>query len=119
MLETEYLFLGVALADAAVPWVITQWHRFANKTEFVALQETALVYYEQHSTLAKPWGWVGDVRHMGAILAEAQRWLQEDFNPRAGYGPAGSERGGGRNHLWPDCHPVLCSANDEYIPAGG
>lgn len=80
ILATPY---GIALADASVPCVITQWHRFANKTEFIVLQEAALVYYEQHSTLAKPWGWVGDVRHMGAIPAEAQRWLQEDFNPRA------------------------------------
>ncbi|RZK88001.1 MAG: hypothetical protein EOO62_38325 [Hymenobacter sp.] len=80
ILTTPY---GVALADASVPCVITQWHSFANKTEFIALQEAALVYYEQHSTLAEPWGWVGDVRHMGAIPAEAHRWLQDQFNPQA------------------------------------
>lgn len=74
---------GVALVDDAVPCVITQWHSFANKTEFIALQGTALAYFEQHSTPARPWGWVGDVRRMGAIPEEAQRWLQEEFNPRA------------------------------------
>ena len=42
-----------------------------------------MAYFEQHSTPAKPWGWVGDVRHMGAIPEEAQRWLQDEFNPRA------------------------------------
>jgi len=73
----------MALADASVPCVITQWHGFANKTEFIALQYAALVYFEQHSTPAHPWGWVGDVRHMGAIPEEAQRWLQHEFNPRA------------------------------------
>ncbi len=80
ILATPY---GTALADSAVPCVITQWHSFANKTEFIALQGAALAYYEQHSTLGSPWGWIGDVRHMGAIPEEAQRWLQDDFNPRA------------------------------------
>ncbi len=74
---------GTALADSLVPCVITQWHSFANKTEFIALQGAALAYFEQHSTLDRPWGWVGDVRHMGAIPEEAQRWLQDEFNPRA------------------------------------
>lgn len=80
ILATPY---GVALADETVPCVITQWHGFANKTEFMALQGAALAYYEQHSTVATPWGWVGDVRRMEAIPGEAQRWLQEVFNPRA------------------------------------
>lgn len=80
ILATPY---GTALADSSVPCVITQWHSFANKTEFIALQGAALAYYEQHSTLNSPWGWIGDVRHMGAIPEEAQRWLQDDFNPRA------------------------------------
>jgi hypothetical protein len=80
ILATPY---GTALADSAVPCVITQWHRFANKTEFIALQGAALTYFEQHATLTRPWGWVGDVRHMGAIPEEAQRWLQDEFNPRA------------------------------------
>ena len=80
ILATPY---GVALADADVPCVITQWHAFANKTEFIALQGAALDYFEQHATPAAPWGWVGDVRRMGAIPAEAQRWLQDEFNPRA------------------------------------
>ena len=80
ILATPY---GVALADADVPCVITQWHAFANKTEFIALQGAALAYFEQHSSPTAPWGWVGDVRRMGAIPEEAQRWLQEQFNPRA------------------------------------
>lgn len=80
ILTTPY---GVALADETVPCVITQWHGFANKTEFMALQGAALAYFEQHSTPEQPWGWVGDVRRMGAIPEEAQRWLQDEFNPRA------------------------------------
>lgn len=80
ILATSY---GVVLVDETVPCVITRWHGFANKTEFVALQSAALTYFEQHSTPAKPWGWVGDVRRMGAIPEEAQRWLQDEFNPRA------------------------------------
>ena len=80
ILATPY---GVALADADVPCVITQCHTLANKTEFITLQGAALDYFEQHSTPATPWGWVGDVRRMGAIPEEAQRWLQEEFNPRA------------------------------------
>ena len=80
ILATPY---GTALADSAVPCVITQWHSFANKTEFIALQGAALAYFEQHSTPDRPWGWVGDVRHMGAIPEEAQRWLQDEFNGRA------------------------------------
>ena len=80
ILATSY---GMALADASVPCVITQWHGFANKTEFIALQGAALAYFEQQATSDKPWGWVGDVRHMGAIPEEAQRWLQDEFNPRA------------------------------------
>ena len=80
ILATSY---GTALADPSVPCVITQWHGFANKTEFIALQGAALAYFEQHSTPGHPWGWVGDVRQMGAIPEEAQRWLQDDFNPRA------------------------------------
>jgi hypothetical protein len=80
ILATPY---GVALADEEIPCVITQWHAFANKTDFIALQGAALAYFEQHSTPDAPWGWVGDVRRMGAIPEEAQRWLQEEFNPRA------------------------------------
>jgi hypothetical protein len=80
ILATPY---GTALADDTVPCVITRWHSFANKTEFIALQGAALAYFEQHSTPERPWGWVGDVRHMGAIPDEAQRWLQDTFNPRA------------------------------------
>jgi hypothetical protein len=74
---------GTVLVDAGVPCVITQWHSFANATDFIALQQFALEYFEAHSTPAKPWGWVGDVRQMGAIPAKAQAWLIAEFNPRA------------------------------------
>ena len=74
---------GAVLVDASVPCIITQWHAFANATEFIALQGFALEYYEAHSTSQRPWGWVGDVRQMGAIPAKAQAWLIADFNPRA------------------------------------
>ncbi len=53
---------GMALADPSVPCVITRWLGLANQTEFIALQGAVLQYYEQHSTPAAPWGWVGDVR---------------------------------------------------------
>lgn len=74
---------GSVLIDASVPCVITQWHAFANATEFIGLQLFALEYFEAHSSPAQPWGWVGDVRQMGAIPAKAQAWLLADFNPRA------------------------------------
>jgi hypothetical protein len=74
---------GTVLVDASVPCVITQWHAFANAAEFIALQLFALEYFEAHSSPTRPWGWVGDVRQMGAIPAKAQAWLLADFNPRA------------------------------------
>jgi hypothetical protein len=74
---------GTVLVDASVPCVITQWHAFANATEFVAMQGFALEYFEAHSTPAQPWGWVGDVRAMSAIPDKAQHWLLHDFNSRA------------------------------------
>jgi len=74
---------GTVLVDTSVPCIITQWHAFANTTEFIALQLFALEYFEAHSSPARPWGWVGDVRQMGAIPAKAQAWLLADFNPRA------------------------------------
>jgi hypothetical protein len=74
---------GRVLVDADVPCVITQWLSFANGPDFIALQETALLYYEAHTTRARPWGFVGDVRHMSAIPAKAQAWLIAEFNPRA------------------------------------
>ena len=74
---------GTVLVDTKVPCVITQWHAFANAAEFIKLQLFALEYFEAHSSLARPWGWVGDVRQMGAIPTKAQAWLLADFNPRA------------------------------------
>lgn len=74
---------GRVLVDTEVPCVITQWLSFANAVEFIALQEAALLYYEAHASAARPWGFVGDVRHMGAIPAKAQAWLISEFNPRA------------------------------------
>ncbi|MCI1188161.1 hypothetical protein MON38_12095 [Hymenobacter sp. DH14] len=74
---------GRVLLDEAVPCVIIQWFGFANRTEFLALQNTALRYLEDHATPARPWGLVADVRRMGAIPTEVQEWLVNDFNPRA------------------------------------
>jgi hypothetical protein len=73
---------GRVLVDASVPCVITQWLSFANATEFITMQGFALEYFEAHSTPARPWGWVGDVRQMSAIPDKAQQWLLTDFNPR-------------------------------------
>ena len=66
-----------------VPCVVIQWLGFANRTEFLALQNTALLYLEDHATPARPWGLVADVRQMGAIPTEVQEWLAHEFNPRA------------------------------------
>ncbi len=74
---------GRVLVDANVPCVMTQWLSFANGPDFIRMQEAALLYYEAHATPARPWGFVGDVRHMGAIPAKAQAWLISEFNPRA------------------------------------
>ncbi|MDO7851070.1 hypothetical protein [Hymenobacter convexus] len=85
MTETEIFAepYGRVLVDEAVPCVFIQWLGFANRTEFIALQETALRYLEDHATQARPWGMVADVRRMGAIPTEAQLWLVHEFNPRA------------------------------------
>ncbi|MDO7848786.1 hypothetical protein Q5H92_20645 [Hymenobacter sp. M29] len=74
---------GRVLVDEAVPCVVIQWLGFANRTEFIALQETALRCIEDHATPSRPWGMVADVRRMGAIPTEAQLWLVHEFNPRA------------------------------------
>ena len=85
MTETEIFAepYGRVLVDEAVPCVFIQWLAFASRTEFVALQHTALRYLEDHATPARPWGMVADVRLMGAIPAEVQVWLVHEFNPRA------------------------------------
>lgn len=74
---------GRVLVDETVPCVVIQWLGFANRTEFIALQHTALRYLEDHATPARPWGMVADVRRMGAIPSEVQLWLVHEFNPRA------------------------------------
>lgn len=73
---------GTVLVDTSVPCVISQWHTFANKQEFRTLLEAAMTYFDAHSTIAKPWGWIADSRHMGAIPAEVQQWLLTVFNQR-------------------------------------
>lgn len=73
---------GSVLVDASIPCVITQWHTFANATDFITMMEAATQYFEHHSTPEQPWGWVGDVRQMGAIPAKAQAWLIAEFNGR-------------------------------------
>lgn len=74
---------GSVLADAQVPCVIVQFHGFANRTEFMNIMETGLAYYEAHATPEHPWGWIGDVRHMGAIPQAVQEWLTTSWNIRA------------------------------------
>lgn len=74
---------GSVLVDAHVPCVRTQFHGFANSTEFQRIMETGLAYFVEHPRPAQPWGWIGDVRHMGAIPQAVQDWLTTDWNPRA------------------------------------
>ncbi|HEX8506946.1 MAG TPA: hypothetical protein VF630_16395 [Hymenobacter sp.] len=74
---------GSVLADARVPCVIVQFHAFANRAEFVNIMETGLAYYAAHATPKRPWGWIGDVRRMGAIPQAVQDWLTTDWNVRA------------------------------------
>jgi hypothetical protein len=73
---------GTVLVDTSVPCIISQWHTFANKQEFRTLLETAMTYFDAHSSPTKPWGWIADSRHMGAIPAEVQQWLHTVFNQR-------------------------------------
>jgi hypothetical protein len=74
---------GSVLVDANVPCVIVQFHGFANAAEFKHLMETGLAYHTAHSRPEQPWGWVGDVRQMGAIPQAVQDWLAADWNRRA------------------------------------
>ena len=74
---------GSVLADAAVPCVITQFHGFANSVEFKRIMDTGLAYYIAHHRPGQPWGWIGDVRHMGVIPQAVQDWLTTDWNLRA------------------------------------
>ena len=74
---------GSVLADANVPCVTVQFHGFANRTEFQHIMETGLAYYEAHAHSERPWGWIGDVRRMGAIPQAVQDWLTTDWNLRA------------------------------------
>ncbi len=74
---------GSVLADAQVPCVIVQFHGFANAAEFRNIMETGLAYYQAHRQALRPWGWVGDVRRMGAIPQAVQDWLTADWNRRA------------------------------------
>jgi hypothetical protein len=74
---------GSVFADARVPCVVVQFHGFANAAEFKNIMDTGLAYYLAHSSSTQPWGWVGDVRHMGAIPQAVQDWLTADWNLRA------------------------------------
>lgn len=77
--DHSYGTVRVAPADCCL---LVEWHGFANAADFIALQEAVLAYFEAHSTPARPWGVVGDTRHMGAIPVKAQEWLVAEFNPR-------------------------------------
>ena len=74
---------GSVLVDRGIPCVIVQFHGFANTVQFKHAMETGLAYYAQHSTSARPWGWIGDVRLMSAIPREVQDWLVTNWNLRA------------------------------------
>ncbi|TDN38184.1 hypothetical protein E4631_06600 [Hymenobacter sp. UV11] len=74
---------GLVLTETSGPCIVTQWRAFASASEFIALQEAALRYFETHSTPEQPWGWVGDVHRLQAIPVQAQDWLLTDFIPRA------------------------------------
>jgi hypothetical protein len=74
---------GSVLADSTVPCVIVQFHGFANSAQFKHLMTTGLTYFAAHARPEQPWGWVGDVRHMGAIPKEVQDWLIAEWNLRA------------------------------------
>jgi hypothetical protein len=74
---------GAVLADAHVPCVIVQFHGFANRAEFIRIMETGLAYFEAHASAEQPWGWIGDVRRMGAIPQAVQDWLTTTWNIRA------------------------------------
>lgn len=71
---------GSLLLDEQVPCLISQWHGFANRTDFKTLLTFGLTYYQAHSTPAHPWGWVADTRHMSAIPQEVQQWLTQQWN---------------------------------------
>ena len=73
---------GSVLVDEEVPCVISQWHGLAHTTDFRTLLEFALAYYTTRHRSAKPWGWIGDTRQMGAISADVHEWLTHDLNPR-------------------------------------
>jgi hypothetical protein len=74
---------GSVLADSTVPCVIVQFHGFANAAEFKTIMTTGLAYFAAHARPAQPWGWVGDVRRMGAIPKQVQDWLIAEWNLRA------------------------------------
>ena len=74
---------GSVLADEKVPCVIVQFHSFANQQQFKHIMTTGLAYYQAHSPAARPWGWVGDTRHMSAIPKEVQQWLTDVWNVQA------------------------------------
>ena len=74
---------GMVAVDTRVPCVIVRFLGFANRAEFMRVMDTGLAYYAAHSQPAQPWGWVGDVRQMGAIPQAVQQWLTDDWNPRA------------------------------------
>ena len=71
------------LADATTPGVRVQFHDLPTRTHCKQVMDTGLAYYPAHRPAARPWGWVGKVRDMGAIPKEVQRWLLAEWNPRA------------------------------------
>lgn len=84
---SEQLILGEPYvrvwANAVIPCIVVQLRAFANRTQFKALMNAGLAYYQAHSQPTRRWGWIADTRHMSAIPQEVQQWLAEEWNKQA------------------------------------
>ncbi|AMJ65255.1 hypothetical protein [Hymenobacter sp. PAMC 26628] len=74
---------GSMLFAPEVPCLIVQWHGFARSVELRSLLDRGLALYEAKTRQCKPLGWLADTRQLGAVRAETQQWLKDDWNPRA------------------------------------
>ncbi|MFD1466968.1 hypothetical protein ACFQ48_01930 [Hymenobacter caeli] len=74
---------GSMLFAPEVPCLIVQWHSFATSAEFRSLMDRGLALYQAKARQIKPLGWLADTRLVGAVRAETQQWLKDDWNRRA------------------------------------
>ena len=74
---------GSMLLALAVPCLIVQWHRFANRQQFQSLMDRGLALYSEQSHHTRPLGWLAGNRQVSVITADDQHWLNTDWNPRA------------------------------------